>query len=395
MEEKEREKVEECRQRLVQDLPREAVVDLLKRNYNTFYQTHDCGETGKILDGLKSTPSGFNILLNLCEKTGKTHLQAMLNSKKQSEVENIQKISKVDYITVVIVCTKRYEMDSVAKVLRDYPEYFGNISTPLEEGNLEQNKFLYQTWNFEKSKLRLIVATFQDLQGPVVAATRTVQVILQCKPEWIGMIGVCGGRKLGKVLIAKKAVDPFYGRVIESSDLTLQLAHPESTSYRYKYEEVEDVTVHQLEGQDLRTFAEAVTKKFSYEVEVGTLFMANQVREDLELLLPKLNKGSDINHCGIDMESAAFYQAARMLKCKVLPVIKGISDVGRELHVIGEITDAESKLKFHNVAEFERVRQSSPTSHVDARKAYRQEAAARAARVMIEYIYRRLNNGTL
>merc|ERR1719218_562713 len=62
-------------------------------------------------------------------------------------------------------------------------------------------------------RFRLTLATFGNRQGPVVAAARTAHLLSTAKLTHLGMVGICGGRRLGDVIVALQAEDTLGGHV--------------------------------------------------------------------------------------------------------------------------------------------------------------------------------------
>jgi hypothetical protein len=157
---------------------------------------------------------------------------------------------------------------------------------------------------------------------------------------FVGMVGICGGRKAGSVIVAEKAFDPMCGAYIWNK---------ESAQYYLAYDGTrsppESFELLSRSTDLVRNFMQATKFEadFGFCASLGTLYSTSNVRNDACVLLdstsdpwPHVAKAPENWNYGIDMEAFAFYHTIRIILARdrrvfALPVIKGISDVGTEL----------------------------------------------------------------
>ncbi|EGD74588.1 hypothetical protein PTSG_05953 [Salpingoeca rosetta] len=311
----------------------------------------------------------------------------------------------------VIVCAKPYEFeamnrafDSIASIRR-HPMSLGYC---FGAGYKEAANAFYR-FDFVMTKggkaYHLTVTRFvAKLQGPIECGIHVGQVITALEPDYIGMIGVCGGHHLNDVIVATKAVDARAGRVIiEKSSCGLERIDPSAygrsdvaeymNPYFFKPASSDDATA----GQDAELAVGdhmAVTFQAPPGITVhmkSTLYTYPQVREDCVALVGETE--------GLEMEAFPFFKAVRMARAadvcpvKALPVMKAVSDVS-ELALDKEgrnpaVCEQLKKAKVENDGKFAAVlgeAGAGDLSHGQKRKLFRKIAAGKAATVMAALI---------
>ena len=208
--------------------------------------------------------------------------------------------------TVGIICVKEHEYNVFLERIRLLvSQGILKPSCPERSQAFGNNTVKKSFFSFD-SRFNLIVATFGDKQGPVVAATRCTQFIGEANLTHIGMVGICGGRKLGSVIVGTRATDKVAGRKIWSVERN-----------EFQFVEAPDAT----ESPTIVPVPlEILRWGKHFDVHYGEFASYPYVNDDLSWL-------SETQ--GLEMEAHAMFHAVRVAhpSMSLLPVIKGVSDV--------------------------------------------------------------------
>eukprot|EP00047_Mylnosiga_fluctuans_P010977 m.18985 g.18985 ORF g.18985 m.18985 type:complete len:356 (+) comp3394_c0_seq1:44-1111(+) len=240
--------------------------------------------------------------------------------------------------------------------------------------NTNESRLTYKCESF-----LLTLFTFRESQGPVSTAMRTAQIVTTFRPalHYLGLVGTCGGCKLGTVIFGAKAVDALglAGREASMDAATAPPTHllqssthvphrdmphtdeVEEPLFFPKFERFESFKRHCLEMSP------------PLEVCKGVLLTCHESQWTDRL--PELEPNE-----GLDAEAYAFYRTLSVLAIRgltPLPVVKAVSDV----HVSCEGDE-------HNVAEMSKV--SGPLAPDHKELLYRRLASNKAAQAMLAYL---------
>lgn len=270
----------------------------------------------------------------------------------------------------VFLCVKDHELDEVRQVLK---RAFCT-EQPVQREPEAHIDALYSQEDFEKDgddlKIKISLVSFQaGAQGPVATVSRMSQIVQAFEAKGnrhirFGMVGICGGRKLGEVFIGLKAEAPETGTVRGTAD-------GDYSATEHKREHLDLTSKCPGGAQFAREQDKPPQDNKEKHVTDGVFLSYTGVREDCSVLIGDRKKAC------VDMEAFAFFKTLLELRIddQVLPVIKAVSDVGRE--------DWGDE---HNKAFMRRQGWTEGQSHDTARKLCRQEAAKRAAHVMVRLI---------
>lgn len=277
---------------------------------------------------------------------------------------------------VAIICSKRHEFDEFCKLMTE-----GLGSYSIVPSLCEHEDYAYKMW--QCGTLVFMAFTFGDVRGSIQTAIRTAEVILEHRPTHVGMVGVCAGRKLGDVIVAKSASAPESGRIQKRGDEYV-LINKEGDDYVDRggipmwIEEKVSGFVKMLEGRTSKSTGRYFGTARSFQVHLGTMHSYPQVREDCEEKLPR---GLQI---GLDMETSTFFRTvdifAKTYSVNALPVVKGISNVGEEN------MRACSEFYEHNTREPVTNTGLVKADNATVRRAYRAFAAKNAAEIAVQLI---------
>lgn len=273
-------------------------------------------------------------------------------------------------VRVGILCAKEHESEFIIDRLKKSELGLVHGEAPL----LKQLK-ISLLLNRDR-KLFVFVADMNNRQGPVAAAARVSAFISSCSLLHVGMVGICGGRTLGEVLLCRTAIQEDGGSVrpvrIAGKDPANE-ARWDEDRMMVKYDG--EVFVH-----DPRRDGKRDSKRINYgadpEVEdcLGKLEKAifesdfkcySQVREDAFFLAAVPPPNDEGRRVGVEMEAHALAESVEVwndchppeLRVAMLPVIKAVSDVGER-----------GARETENVDEFKRV---TTMTFEEAREKYR------------------------
>eukprot|EP00730_Choanoeca_flexa_P007847 TRINITY_DN12403_c0_g1_i1.p4 TRINITY_DN12403_c0_g1~~TRINITY_DN12403_c0_g1_i1.p4 ORF type:complete len:175 (+),score=22.30 TRINITY_DN12403_c0_g1_i1:3527-4051(+) len=138
----------------------------------------------------------------------------------------------------------------------------------------------------------------RKLQGPVVSSAGTAQILrIFPRVDYITMIGICGGRRLGDVIIGKEAMDQAGGRLMLDEESSV--SQP-SFPHKHKVEEL-NVLLTQVRNFDPCDLGEPMSDliereknlaatycgldpiKFESTINVGKFFSIPYVCDDFTL----------------------------------------------------------------------------------------------------------------
>ncbi|EGD81994.1 hypothetical protein PTSG_02681 [Salpingoeca rosetta] len=317
---------------------------------------------------------------------------------------------------VVIVCAKPYEFEAMNRALArlaDVRRHPSSIGHNFESGYRGEERLPFNRYDFIMRKrgksIPITVSRFTaKLQGPVECGIHAGQVITTLKPSHMGMIGVCGGHRLGDIIIATEAKDARAGRMVISADDALESVDPVAYDpdfqgylqrYVFKRAKRHEVTSTWTgSGVVADHLANTFHPTSSANVhKESVLHTYPQVREDCAGLV-QLDEG-------LDMEAFPFFKAIHMANdskaydITALPVMKAVSDTS--VLALGEGSDAALQERQDtndsvfcqalglDLAEFKRQKQTAqqdPKLHEKRRRRFRTIAAAKAAAVMADFL---------
>ncbi|EGD75180.1 hypothetical protein PTSG_06833 [Salpingoeca rosetta] len=353
-------------------------------------------------------------------KRTKKKAKAKKSKKQEEKKKKNGKQNEAAGKKIVIVCAKPYEFEAMNKALNDKGELFirdeASIGKRFNVGYRKDKKtdrfFRYEFHMTKKHVEHTITVTrfIGNVQGPVECGIHVSQVIAALEPDYIGMIGVCGGHRLGEVVMAAKAVDARAGRMVStgSGGEKIDRSAYDKEEFRmctkdYYFQSAKDNTSYQNACTDVADH-QVVSFKMPGMLTVhkdGVLYTYPQVREDCTALVGEKD--------GLDMEAFAFFKAVRMAqgdsdtrdamsKVKALPVIKAVSDASqlKDEKTGNKAFDKRRKAnKKHNSKVMDSARVDAPTAaaatdaretHKDQRNVFRPIAARKAADVMAAYL---------
>jgi hypothetical protein len=128
-----------------------------------------------------------------------------------------------DILRIGIICVKMHEFIAMSNSLTR--RRIGKMTGKYVNAHPRWG-FKTQTWDLfpprdsneeEEYSVQLVLITFGKLQGPTVSSSRTIQAAMELKLDAVGMVGICGGRKLGTVYLACDAIFPEGGHVENES----------------------------------------------------------------------------------------------------------------------------------------------------------------------------------
>ena len=263
-------------------------------------------------------------------------------------------------------------------------------------------------------------------QGPTVTACRVTMLLMkETSITHIGMVGICGGRTLGQVIIGTRAISQADGHVEKPKDQSsfrdnvdlrscTQVIHrqlkqeQEAAAGKYffaharkkdnpkafKYASEVDEDVRHMVGEFIQTEKDRRPES-APNVVCGTFLSYPQVRDDVEFELPLPCLGDPFagneseSIYGLEMEAHALLYATTVVRrtgrsIKSLPVIKAVSDVSdvaRDNRLDRTVFPWVSIERVH--ANSEILRQGGGGgdnhNHRDLRKKFRSVASRRAA----------------
>ena len=116
-------------------------------------------------------------------------------------------------LKIGVICVKDHEFVAMSEQLK-----LSNIGLSRENYATQNQRwgFKTQTWDITTAnhhRIELVLITFGKIQGPTVASSRTVQSVMELGLHAVGMVGICGGRRLGTVFLACEAFMPEGGHV--------------------------------------------------------------------------------------------------------------------------------------------------------------------------------------
>eukprot|EP00035_Acanthoeca_spectabilis_P038787 m.56238 g.56238 ORF g.56238 m.56238 type:complete len:360 (-) comp9294_c0_seq4:3823-4902(-) len=310
-------------------------------------------------------------------------------------------------VHVLFLQAKPYEAEAMLKVVKSAERYttkgrFPSEVTPHESGKYKSASFRFKFTPLKttrKAWLGQITVVSLDMQGPIQAATSTSQVLNDHSDvTHIGMMGVCGGRKLLEKVVAMDAIDGQAGRVVLSDKETLPPVAAagyqppqENPAMRYRHKAKKPKKNEYFKAKATCPTGDNMLDEEMKE-HVGTLTTYSAVREDCGHILEN-SYDDDDNVKGLDMESFAFMKAVhdsdskQRSRPKVLPVVKSVSDVSPcDLEAADNSSDAQKERVAHNrqVAEKFGIKGDvlSAEYHKKLRTAIRREAASTSAEIL-------------
>lgn len=173
---------------------------------------------------------------------------------------------------------------------------------------------------------KIVVANASGKMGLTECAIMTTRTILGCKPDFIAMIGVCGGFKkrsvnIGDVIVAEKSFHYQFG-AFEDGYIKRELKVCDVDNHYFT-----DIIefLDQKKMSEIQTSSPRGMKKSDKVLKMlyGPMASADLVVKDESKL--EEAKEAERKLIAVDMESYAFLRAANLLGAKAL-VIKSVSD---------------------------------------------------------------------
>lgn len=297
-------------------------------------------------------------------------------------------------LVIGVFCTKKHEFDAMKAVLDAQvvdPARGGKITPSSNTTHLICSQYHFSTYE-------IILCSIGIEMGPVECSIGLVLMMKRFPSiNAVIMPGICGGVRLGAVIVATRCKALDLGRVVWDSQT-------------YKYEDDHGENSYQMSNPFFSTWpSEANGKTFQellsccvpigispsdrVDVEHGSMLAVTKVRDDSFLLLREHAK-SRMETTGIEMESWAFFKTLELLYPHVqcLGVVKGTSDVGFEC-----FSASNRAWSIRNTKEMQRVQsdfedpKGKPFDNTVARKSYRKIAAYNAAAVCWYFLQKWIN----
>jgi len=324
-----------------------------------------------------------------------------------------------DRSRIVIVCAKSYEAAAMSKILASVKlaadKTWQAPTAPSESKSL----FVSYAYAFDQCEIRLV--TFGNAQGPVTCAARLPLIIETYKPNAIIMPGVCGGFKLGRVIVGQSCIGLDLGRTEYNWEKNTYENQHEFTAYTgtTKYFEsglqavlplvngqpkLDTILGLQASLQAARDATKLIGMDRILEEEIdvvqGGFISVTKVRDDVFEVIrdfgSHLKSNVPPDQIGVEMESLALFSVAEAyntdgnLKIGAIAVVKAVSDCGWESfdpdHASPLGMDIHKKYVDHNLAEMKKVnrdfRYGKGIDNKANRKLYRNRAALNAAIVV-------------
>lgn len=270
---------------------------------------------------------------------------------------------------VAVICTNKNEIDELGKAIGCRPCSFCSFG----------NGRTVKLWTFDM--MVIIACHYGDIRGSDRIREITTEIVLEYCPNYIGMIGVCGGCKLGDVIVAKSASVTDFG-IDKLQHCGYAMNGEDDSGHGVG---VLSHVEERMRGRISQIIEKIGSVGRTYDVHLGVMRSYPQNIEGKECLPGELRCVSDRESVAFfeDGESVVFFETVTMLakirSVKALHVVKGTSNVGN-----WDVNDIYSPFHTHNTAELYAGLSGGDNAIVN--EAYNEFASKNAAQVMAHMI---------
>lgn len=235
---------------------------------------------------------------------------------KRGSFANVD-VDRVKIDLVVICALKEPEAEEIIKLIKN-----------KTEGCLKNN-ILYTKgfFCFDDGFSISVAVFFQNQMGPVEAGVMTTMVLAEFRPEYLAMVGVCGGFadkgiKIGDVLVVSKSITYQSGEYADGQFVPEpRIALSSDMIIRY---------VRQYDKKIQRQITDnASTDSLSnVKIKIGTMLCGDAVINEPGMM-KSFSEKLDRRVVGVDMESYGVLRACEIYGSQALKTIiaKGVMDV--------------------------------------------------------------------
>lgn len=301
-------------------------------------------------------------------------------------------------MSFLLVCAKTHEADASVELLQHKLGYLFTFQSTWMTGDYHYFKSARGALS---SPVQITIVHFGgNYQGGIETAIRLQPIIVQHSPTQVVMVGVCGGRDLGRVIVGDIAVDAESGRT----------DHDGVFFNQHSRVRLEDFDSPSFQAGSLW---KGLVQKHPNAC-LGELWSFGAVREDVATIVDPtqaalhpsrfpLPNGTQWSDIGVEMEAFAFMRLLKVRReehsVQTLGVVKAVSDIGSTgLKRLADLSEEAKKsnlayLALQEACKEERVDLATALSdNRTARRAFRPKAGrvagTLAAEALIAYIER-------